>query len=148
QAATVFVAAAVHCALMVMSLKLVSALTSGWQLPLGTARPQTAGRPAPAPAVLPAAPVVTQVLTNGRSEPLRPAERDDRVRSVVAAVSVPAAHHAPETGGRVIHLPGAGTVAVQPFSSVQAPAASLRARDVGRSVRSAASSQSIKETLA
>ncbi|MFT4028148.1 MAG: type IV secretion system protein [Novosphingobium sp.] len=148
QAATVFVAAAVHCALMVMSLKLVSALTSGWQLPLGAARQQTADRPAPTPAVLPAAPVATQVLTNGRSEPLRPAERDDRVRSVVAAVSAPAAHHAPETGGRVIHLPGAGTVAVQPFSSAQAPAASPRARDVGRSVRSAASSQSIKETLA
>lgn len=147
QAATVFVAAAIHCALMAMSLKLVSALTSGWHLPIGSTRLSSSDRAAPTPIILPS-PVLAAPPHHGRIDPSRTSERDERVRSVVAAVSVPATHSPSETGGRVIQLPGAGAVSVQSFQSPRPADTAGRARDIGRGVRSAVSTHSIKETLA
>lgn len=145
QASTVFVAAAVHCTLMAISLKLVSALTSGWRLSIGTARISSGDGPASAPVILPS-PAVAASLD--RIETSRAPERDERVRSVVAAVRVPAVQDPSEPGGRIIQLPGTGVVSVKPFRSSFAADNSARAWDVGRSVRSATSSHSIKETLA
>lgn len=146
QAATVFVAAAIHCALMLMSLKLVSALTAGWRLPDGRARRDAGERGAPyvQPAPLPAADLAR--LEQTRPHQNRPEPRDDRVRAVVTAMSAPVeAPHAPDSA-RIIRLPAAQAVSLaQPLSL---DAASGRASEIGRTLRGSASSRSIKETLA
>lgn len=149
QAATVFVAAAIHCALMLMSLKLVSALTSGWRLPGGRAARDKSDRglpyPQPQPVALPAGGgALPQDARPGqnRAEP-----RDDRVRAVIAAMAPPPAHAEPAIDhGRVIRLPGSQPVSLQQRATLAVT--SGRASEIGRTLRGSASSRSIKETLA
>lgn len=143
QAATVFVAAAIHCALMLMSLKLVSALTAGWRLPGGRAARNSGeqgipyAHPAPPPAVDPVRPEQGRLHQN---------RADDRVRAVVTAMGAPAeAAHATDSA-RIIRLPAAHTVSLpQPVTPAVTGG---RATEIGRTLRGTASSRSIKETLA
>lgn len=147
QAATVFVAAAVHCALMAMSFKLVSTLTSGWHLPGFSARPTASDRPYMPPLAIPAPSATAGGLPGAAPRADGPAQRDDRVRAVVAAVTRPDTGGASSAaGGRVIHLPGA--VVAPAGGGAHGGETSTRANDISRGLRMAASSRSIKETLA
>lgn len=146
QATTVFVAAVIHCALMAMSLKLVSALTSGWRLPIGAPEPQSAD-PA-ASVVLPATAMTVAAAPNGRIEPFHAAGRDERVRSVVAAVAAPHAQGWSNGGDRIVHLPGVSAVSPRSLPAVPAAATAGRARDIAHGVRGSRSAHSIQETLA
>ncbi|MFT4028224.1 MAG: type IV secretion system protein [Novosphingobium sp.] len=148
QAAIVFVAAAIHCALMAMSLKLVSNLTAGWRLPgFGDGATPRADRPHSPPASVPATTAIPAGTQGQLPQSAQPVPRDDRVRAVVAAVTAPAhADTASDAGARVIHLPG---VTARPVAEpLRSGGASTRANDISRGLRTAASSRSIKETLA
>ena len=145
QAATVFVAACIHCALMAMVLKMTSALTSGWRLPIGvapaTAPAQTSyAAPATVPYAAPAPPTIVPMIQS------RPIERDERLRSVIAAVNAPHQDIMPETSARILTMPGVSPM-MFPSSGV-IPATSPRARDIGRGMSAPASASSLKDTLA
>lgn len=141
QAATVFVAAAVHCALMAMSLKLVTTLTSGWRLPFtGAAAVQREPGPAAMGATATAARMSTVVA--GTASHAGQTPRDDRVRSVVAAVTMPSATSI--TSAAPMRLPGAVVTLPPPL----APASTPRAREIGRGMRTAPSTASSQEILA
>lgn len=144
EAATVFVAAAVHCALMAMAMKLVSSLTSGWrigfaksEMAAGNRMGQTSNPPAPARSDPPLAMTTAQVSV--------PAIRDDRVRAVVAATSQPQAELAAPGSARIVSLPGA---TIHHLSSANAAVTPIdaRVRDVARKPQRATFAQ-IKEPL-
>jgi type IV secretion system protein VirB6 len=126
--ATVFVAACIHCALMAMVLKMTSTLTSGWRCRLAR-RPRPPGPNQPCHArhrsyAAPAPPTIVPMIQS------RPVERDERLRSVVAAVNAPHQDIMPETSARILTMPGVSPM-MFPSSGV-IPATSPRARDIGR----------------
>lgn len=145
QAATVFVAACVHCALMAMVLKMTSALTSGWRLPVGVAA---------APSQTQISPAMPAIAHHGMGAPQsiapmtpsHPAERDERLRSLIAAVSAPVQETMPETSARILTMPGVSPAMIH--QSGASPAPSPRARDLGRGLSTPAPSSSLKDTLA
>lgn len=138
QATTVFVAAAIHCALMALSLKLVGRLTDGWRLPFAvlphnpeTGSVQRAGIRIP----FPSDPIVERTDTPARVV-------DDRVRAVVAATSATVPDDAPVAQGRVIRLPGTmihTTGSTLPGTVITAQS---RAKEIGGGIR-----RSNKESL-
>lgn len=146
-AAIVFVAAAVHCALMIMSLKLVTNLTSGWRLPFSSPLPRSADRAAAVPGTFAVSPALSTGAAAPRvSGPEPVASRDERVRAVVAAMSRPMRDGASHGETRAVIQPGPGSVGG--LLREQTSPGRLRAQDTGRGLRSPASTQSIKETLA
>ena len=157
QAATVFVAAAVHCALMIMALKLVTTLVSGWTIPFlgkvdnsakyngfGGQMPLSTGHRFPVPATS---------QTSG-PEP-RGHEHDDRVRAIVSAANRPHSHpHSQGADGhddrtRIVTLPGARIIgpATTPLHALNTPNETSRADKVGRNLRLVHPASSVKETL-
>lgn len=145
QAAAVFVAAAIHCMLMVVALKLVGALTSGWRIGLGDNNHRDA--PDQPPQLFPdqRANMPNQALPLQRLA-VGPQQIDSRVREVASAVSVKSAESAPEPSRSVIHLPGATVHGVSLAPSIR-PAGGDRSRELVRSFRPAHTSASRKEIL-
>ena len=153
-AASVFVAAAVHCALMVLVLKLVAAMTSSWSMKVGHAvMPQ--GRDQAETALLAAsmrsAVPPSASPTNAGDHP----RSDDRVRAVVAASSRTGGNAG--TGGadraQIIGLPGTTIIGGCAPAPLVSNDRNSRADSIGRALRQAAPVQSIKtqpakETLA
>jgi len=146
-AATVFVAAAIHCALMIMSLKLVSALTTGWRLP-GVKAYLDSGSQDPALPGLRSSNTLAMRLppTDGCAhDSARLPQRDDRVRAVVAAVTPALAPVAAKASGRLLSMP---QVMSTGGALSNATASGSRARETGRGAVRPAISPSIKEILA
>lgn len=146
QAAMVFVAAAVHCALMITSLKLVAAMTTGWRLPI-MATPAPFAERAAVDRVARASSSVAAAAPIAHLAPDSAPERDERVRTVVAAMTVAAAHSASDSS-RALSTPAAEMLSRSPPSSIRLDAPSGRARAIGRCVRPVAPTPSIKEALA
>jgi type IV secretion system protein VirB6 len=133
QATTVFLAAAVHCALMAMVLKLVSSLTSGWRIGFGGGRQEPHGFPLSAftgSSHLSAAQQST--IGAGTGVEVAPAQRDDRIRAVVAATGSPTPP-SQEAGSNIIRLPSAAAMAVP--AHIAPSGQTSRAQDIGRSLR-------------
>jgi len=144
QAAMVFVAAAIHCALMAIALKLVSALTSGWRLPGSSADRPSAELRAESPYVLPA------LSSGGHASERGDAVTgdDDRVRGVVMAMRGPVGEAPPPPGREAIRL--VQSVAHAPVTALAAtPPASPagRANQTARGLRPAASAPVQLETF-
>ncbi|MBS0481997.1 MAG: type IV secretion system protein [Proteobacteria bacterium] len=144
EAATVFVAAAVHCALMAMALKLVSSLTSGWRIGFAKPGPHTGNRTDQT-----ADPKMLHQTGTGpiaaAGNSAAPIIRDDRIRAVVAATSQPHGEGAAAASARIINLPGVAIQGASPAFAAPAPADS-RLRDIARNPRRKAAA-SIKESL-
>lgn len=145
-AVTVFMAAVVHCALMVMVLKLVGNLTSGWRIGFGDRRADTAAsannQP---PSSLPSAAAAQgsgamTIAAAGAAPPF-----DDRIRAIVAASHTPASQSA-GLGATIVPFPGA-TAANNPAGSQQSATGDIRSRAsaVGRSLLAPAPGQPIRE---
>jgi type IV secretion system protein VirB6 len=128
-AATVFVAAVVHCALMLMALRVVSVLTAGWHLP-GGAMPATGGDRRAAPAVVQPAPAVAMMAPDSHRAGPAPV-RDERVRAVVSAMS---AGSGAAAWPAAVAATGARPAVPAPRIDMAAPMAALstRARETGR----------------
>ena len=81
---TLFLAAAVYCALMVLCLKIAGTMVAGWQLPFSSGRDRTAGAAAAA-----AAQNGSQATVSVAAEPASAtsASSDPRMRSIISAAS-------------------------------------------------------------
>ncbi|MCB2047415.1 MAG: type IV secretion system protein [Novosphingobium sp.] len=145
QAASVFVAAAVHCALMVLVLRLVATMTSGWTMRQGTASSVSRHAPGPVPASPPAA--ATSPGNGSGGNGASASQYDDRVRTVVAASARSASQPNEDQGERtrIVRLPGATVTSLAPQVAASGGSATVRADSIGRALRRAPSAQSIPE---
>lgn len=123
EATTVFVAAAIHCALMAVALKLVSSLTAGWRFPAMSGDRTVALDISPsqtAPLAAAAAGFAAPAERTG-SQTHSSAHDDARIRAIIAAIPNTAA--AADTG----------TSRVASISAMAAPSMALPALAAGQS---------------
>jgi type IV secretion system protein VirB6 len=148
QAAMVFVAAAIHCVLMALALKLVSTLVSGWRLPWS-------GEPGSAGGIDPESQRERQVgpAFAMPGAVAAPAPRDERLRAVISAVSAPTAMAPWPVSGAMpgYHMARGSAAAIAPFALPYAPmlASGSRTRALSRAAGGAThpTAQASRETL-
>jgi type IV secretion system protein VirB6 len=135
-AVTLFLAAAIYCALMALVLKVTTTITAGWRI--GFAQPSQSPSPGSAGPHLPAA--SSGSVSPGTPPLLGPMRADERVRAVATAISPVSEGAAPADAGRtriVLPAPAASAISSKPVES--------RTRGLGQSFRAPPSALRLPE---